>query len=157
MNTIQVHRLQEALASEVKETVCAESPERTPFVLYSAIDHAVAQGSEPASFERESFPNATAVSGPTLSVRSRRIAVLRSLASGEPHASPGEPGRYEGVLTVFDAATAAPLCQTKVNVVSDANLRWEDASRRAIHQRYIATVRSTAAAAAKRLGVELDL
>jgi hypothetical protein len=155
--TAHLDQLLAAFPSQVAEgAACTDSAERTPVVLYSAIAH-LKGGPETAPLESELLSGALPVTGPSVTLTGRRIAIVRTGENHEPEASAAEakPGKYDGVLVVFDASTNKPLCQTAIDATSTTDLRWADVGPRALHKDYVSSVQKAFAEASERLHVDL--
>jgi hypothetical protein len=150
-------QLIQAFPAELPERACAETDERIPLVLYSAVD-GLRNGVPAPQAERELVDGEIAVTGDSVTMSTRRIAVLRTLDLREPQASIGEPmpGRYEARIVVFDASTNTPLCHTTVKVWSSPLVLLPKISARTLHEDFVNRVRGGIAEGASRLNITLD-
>lgn len=136
------------------EGACVAATDRVPIVLRSAID-ALATKTPSDEMTSGLFLGTAPATEP---ISATRVAVLQTVSSREPQASFGDatPGRYEGTLVVFDAATHKPLCQSRVVAWSSSTAVQSGISAHVLHEDFANRIHSAISEAAARMHVELD-
>jgi hypothetical protein len=148
-----------SFSEPVVESACTTSTEHVPLVLYSSIA-ALAGGKTPtAAEENEMFVDAMPVTANALKVKGGRYAILRTVDLHQPEAAVGEPspGRFEAVLSVFDASSNVKLCQTVVRTWSSSSLMQHGVATKMLHEDLVNRVRVAVAEGAQRLQIDLDM
>lgn len=145
--------------AELLDQPCSAGDDRVPLVLYADAEARSANAPSSAS-DLALFTSAISMSDFESKLSSaRRVAIIRTLSTTEPHASVGtpSPGRYEGQLVIVDTTTGAAVCHTKILAWSSSIVEQFGIADRALRDDFSDRVHSAFSEGANRLRVNLEL